>query len=858
MNKLLNGEKQKTQCTSDAIKLIIRLIQNYPNYIRDISDFQFEQQIGKGGFGQVWLARDLRSGKLCAIKELHQENLTPRNMQSFAREVNTMIKIHERFILPIIGYTIDPPYSIISEYMPNGTLTTYTDLRKRKNQLSGTHLSIIALGTAWGMINMHRKHIVHRDLKACNILLDHNFLPVICDFGISRNEPKSGRMSMRLGTVTHMAPEVMISNEYGLSCDVYSFGLLLYEMSQNTRPYRKIPKAEIYDKVINGVRPKFINSSTPKSLMNLIENCWNKDPTKRPDFYDIFESFQDGKVYFKGTDKTMVKNFANDLIIEEKSRTSKKRILPPLTIDIDSILQRLQRQLDIQIDKETQLKHVDQKDTNIDLNTSKEERKIGYVFLDDEGIKPREVLMDTGHPFFARTLKYLTKNITLKQFRKYYSLLFPHFRDLNDEASLSFIMENFCKLIRRNPQFIDLFEKMHFFTALPLLSKETLNMSFEFVAIVFEKRPNLISHSLFRALGSFLMKIPEKVIHLFALYAKKFNEVNDPFHVFDLLISYAQNFIEIPSGSQYIDILFYLITTYNDFRKLRLQKVKPILYVFCRSKTRCVTYSATCALANLYDNTFKSPFNVICRNILDPGLKAPAISILLRTTVLPESRVLCRTLQNALPESASVLLKFSAQSLNMAKMVALNQKWMSCSPSMTLYKLFLYLYTQKEIRGIINKSPLLSSFISEYVCLPDIQVVISILSVVKRMTIDQHFVNELANTNFFRNLCLSLNLFEYDSSLVTAFNSFLDFIARKGYTIEFQIFIPLLMNFLSQKNQHTTEAIAVFATLSCHKPLSTILNDANLINYFKSLQSTSFKKTADVFLNNLEKFTCST
>ena len=862
----------KKSSVADAIQLIMRLIQIYPNFIRDISDFQFDRPIGKGGFGQVWLAQDLRTGKLCAIKELHSDNLTGRNMSSFAREINAMIKVRGRFVLPFIGFTIEPPYSIISEYIPNGCLFNYVNVTRRKQALSGTHNTIIALAVAWAMANIHKQLIVYRDLKAANILLDKNYMPMICDFGISRYIQKNSHMTRRVGTISHMAPEVIFSNNYGFKCDIYSYAFLLYEMIEGHNPYRGTVQ-EIIQKVKDEERPEFYSPDVLPCLKELIERCWDNDPNKRPSFTEIYELFKTGQVFFNGTDINTVKKFCEDLDNEAKKQV--KYEYPPITMDIDSMLQRLQRQYDkakaIEDQQELERKKKAENEegadepeeaTDIKNNESKEVdefEKLASLSVESEEVNPTIVLQDPSNLQFIPTLDYLTKTITVKQFNSFYSLLFNHFRDADNNNALCAIMEKFCELIDRDEKFIDCFDREHFFTALPLNSKETLNYSFHFVNKIFDHRPDLISRKFFRALGSFMLKIPEKALSLFSLFAMKFNEVDDPFMIFDFLIDYARAFINIDCGSVYIDILYYLTTNYEEFKKLRLNKIKPILYAFCKSKNWLVAHAAVCALANLYDETFQTPFNAMCRNILDHDLAKPTISVLLRTETYPASRVFMRVLANALPMSSTVILKFAAQSLDTAKIVAFNNRWMSYSSSnssklnFTLFKIFLVVFTHHECREILQKQPTFPSFIADYASSTDPTILTALGSCLKRFTINQYEVERLASALVFRNLFTSISKCENQTAR-SSINSLLDSLARKSAINDFQLFIPYLMKLLPMRNSNTAEAITVLVTFSCHKHLAAILKNTDLVQYFKSLSQTqSYSKSASVFLSNIDK-----
>jgi hypothetical protein len=106
--------------------------------LRDLSDFQFDHQIGKGGFCEVWLGSGLRTGRIVAIKGLFAECLTGRVLQPFERGIATIAAVGFPFVLSLVGFTIEDPYSIVIAFMPNGCLFYLSNKDHRKFQFSGT------------------------------------------------------------------------------------------------------------------------------------------------------------------------------------------------------------------------------------------------------------------------------------------------------------------------------------------------------------------------------------------------------------------------------------------------------------------------------------------------------------------------------------------------------------------------------------------------------------------------------------------------------------------------------------------------------------------------------------------------
>ncbi|XP_073282709.1 rust resistance kinase Lr10-like, partial [Primulina huaijiensis] len=162
------------------------------------------------------------------------------NGEEFINEVATIGKIHHVNVVRLVGFCADGfKRALIYEFLPNESLERFIFQEgRKKNSLDPTRLHDIALGIAKGIEYLHEgceKQILHFDIKPHNILLDHNFHPKICDFGLAKlcsKEQSAVSMTAARGTMGYIAPE-MLSRTFGkvsYKSDVYSFGMLLLEM----------------------------------------------------------------------------------------------------------------------------------------------------------------------------------------------------------------------------------------------------------------------------------------------------------------------------------------------------------------------------------------------------------------------------------------------------------------------------------------------------------------------------------------------------------------------------------------------------------------------------------------------------
>ena len=283
------------------------LIDNYPQYIVHKDDFIYLEKIGQGGFGEVYHAK-LKSdpNRECAVKIIFAERLEGHRLKRYIYEVETMATCKNPFLVPLVGFTPEPPYCIVTEFMPNGSLDKY--IRHSKRQLSPSQFTIIAMGIAYGMVQLHASNIIHRDLKSANILLDQNFYPRICDFGIARFEDDEG-MTKRIGTPNYMAPELIISNTYTFKVDIYAYGMILYEIAERIRPFHGLKMQDIFTRVVNRHERPAFTSKTPEAMKKLIVKCWDQEPEERPDFDMIYRQFKFTKVCFPDTKQREIYKF---------------------------------------------------------------------------------------------------------------------------------------------------------------------------------------------------------------------------------------------------------------------------------------------------------------------------------------------------------------------------------------------------------------------------------------------------------------------------------------------------------------------------------------------------------------------
>ena len=197
---------------------------------------QFEVKLGEGSFGTVYRG-NISSEFQVAVKILSNSE---GNGEEFVTEVGTMGKIHHINIIRLMGFCADGfRRALVYKYYPNSSLQNFINSSdSRQNFLGWKRLHEIALGIAKGIEYLHQgceQRILHFDIKPHNVLLDDDFTPKICDFGLAKlcsKDQSIVSMTNARGTLGYIAPEVFSRNFGNVSykADVYSFGMLLLEL----------------------------------------------------------------------------------------------------------------------------------------------------------------------------------------------------------------------------------------------------------------------------------------------------------------------------------------------------------------------------------------------------------------------------------------------------------------------------------------------------------------------------------------------------------------------------------------------------------------------------------------------------
>ncbi|KAG6502886.1 hypothetical protein ZIOFF_035175 [Zingiber officinale] len=277
----------------------------------DFQHLKFGNKVASGSHGDLY--HGMYHSQDVAIKVLKPELVNVEMQREFAQEVFIMRKVRHKNVLRFFGACTRPPtLCIVTEFMSRGSVYDY--LHKHKGLFKLPTLLRVAIDVSKGMNYLHQNNIIHRDLKAANLLMDENeasdilnnlsvviicmfsfednFIVKVADFGVARVKAESGVMTAETGTYRWMAPEGLCAEHGEKAGKIARVRLKDARVGEAKLPYEYLtPLQAAVGVVQKGLRPTIPKDAHPK-LAELLEKCWKQNPIDRPDFSEILEMLE--------------------------------------------------------------------------------------------------------------------------------------------------------------------------------------------------------------------------------------------------------------------------------------------------------------------------------------------------------------------------------------------------------------------------------------------------------------------------------------------------------------------------------------------------------------------------------------
>ncbi|XP_034173781.1 tyrosine-protein kinase Fer isoform X6 [Osmia lignaria lignaria] len=245
------------------------------------------EKIGRGNFGDVYKAQ-LKTCKTEVAVKTCKVTLPDEQKRKFLQEGRILKQYDHPNIVKLIGICVQKqPIMIVMELVPGGSLLTY--LRKNANTITQQEQLRMCKDAAAGMRYLESKYCIHRDLAARNCLVGYESIVKISDFGMSREEEEYiVSDGMKQIPIKWTAPEALNFGKYTSLCDVWSYGVLMWEIfSKGGSPYSGMSNSQAREKIDAGYRMP-APENTPDEIYRLMLRCWEYEPEKRPHFDQIY------------------------------------------------------------------------------------------------------------------------------------------------------------------------------------------------------------------------------------------------------------------------------------------------------------------------------------------------------------------------------------------------------------------------------------------------------------------------------------------------------------------------------------------------------------------------------------------
>ena len=251
--------------------------------IRTINDkyYVFKSKIGSGSFSKVYKAIESETNETFAIKIINTSKLSPPLIKRLSNEIEILKSMNHPNIISLHNYSItDKHIYMVMEYCNDGTIRDKIGKLKSENDIKYYVKQIVD-----GMLYLETMNILHRDIKPENILISNNIVKII-DFGFSSDIKNDDMYSTICGTPMYMSPELLRCDKYDKKSDIWSLGVITYELFHHTNPFGK-PKNMLELQNIIKKNNIIYKSTISKSLLHFISTILQEKMSLRPTLLDI-------------------------------------------------------------------------------------------------------------------------------------------------------------------------------------------------------------------------------------------------------------------------------------------------------------------------------------------------------------------------------------------------------------------------------------------------------------------------------------------------------------------------------------------------------------------------------------------
>ena len=475
-----------------------------------------------------------------------------------------------------------------------------------------------------------------------------------------------------------------------------------------------------------------------------------------------------------------------------------------------------------------------------------------------------EILGDPSNANFLTELKKAPRLLNHKSAKTFFSTVLPHFADDNlDKQIGNEILLTICMLLQ-NRNYISPFVAGNFINSLPFEKGAFRDQLLDLLCFLVKADPNSLPPGIAPRFAIVMEKSPEKTLTLLAYLALKFDHIQDPWPIFELLVKRPQYFGNDDLIGNYVALLIYLNKNFEPFRKAYSTKTWRAFCSFLPGDSVDLAKTCLCGLCALYDiipkvatkGTF--PTRDVAKYLKNRETKSAAIPLLLRTqpkNADPEDlKALITNLFKAAKDDkkASLILMEMAIDESVAQIMVETPKWIGEELPTTIetVRLFAVVLSHKELRETIMKTDIVISLFRNMIDMGDPSICSIICTFIRRLPITPEFVTGLGKQGLIKSY-IELFLQSEDPNVVMSGLLFIHTISAHAYHKDYNRLIENLMPIL-KKPELAPTAAAVTASLAKHPELHETFENRHFPKFFqRALKDENLKKPAKKFLRHM-------
>lgn len=795
------------------------------------NDFSKLTRVGDNPVFPLRYGMHVPTKKNYVLKTLFDADLNADDADKCLTIIQKIAAHQTSFFSELIGFCYDTDLILVYRAEKFSSLAERI-YNKKEKKLNSTELTMVAYGIARAIEELHSKGLCHGDLKVSNVIIDDKFFPIITDLGL--DDFLLVYMKLREYKRPHgfypyyYAPERLSGAKLNASMDIYSYGLILYEMAEKKTPFDDCNSFQsLKNALVHKTFTLTFSPSTPQLLKALIRKCMSIDPQHRPDIKKVLTNLKQGANFGGSIKQGKIEKY-NAALKNKQRQTQPSKVPLPSNSNSSRIRKNSIPKPAAKKDSESELSNID-------------------------------ILKIPTHPKFISVLYSIEKDLDNANLNALLPLIFDHVGSSKVQYDVKCeILESIIQiLMNSNVEIAKLFIDHKVISKIPDNDKYR-PFIIEFVAQIIHKFPDLINKEFLPIFDKFSYIYPEVFLVLISLYVKQIDRIVDPWAVIDYLISYGQKISDISEKIKIIDIYVYLYKNFASFTERRLQYSRNFIFNCLKSEFPEVVNEALTALiliGNL-DETKDDISGIIdVLNSADNGEKAAALLMQYKTfSITSQFLQNCISLSRKSEKAWDLLLKSVIQPQNQSTFLN-NACWLEAYESnpVSVFRVFLALYSPEKRQQLSKMSlypHLLNAIINS-----DSQTHISVLtSVVRRGYVDKDLVGNLSYNGFlkiFIKKACDSNLIEVKHNCMVLIDSF----AHLSYSQDYLAFLPQF-SFLLANQQCAPLAVQAMVTLSYYKQCVMEFVKMGMREYFTQLnQIPAYQSLAGVFLSNINRFT---